>query len=241
MSKKNNEDTSIEENKKNIKSVFISDIHIGCGKNRVNHVLEVLDQYEFENLFLVGDIIDGWALAKRWKWKKSYGHLINKLIKLKSEGKNVVYVAGNHDDFLREFCPLHLSMVDIYEEFIYKDMMIIHGDKFDAILKGKKYLYFLGEYMYRVMIYINMIFPGFSKRAKKITKDKVNYLSDFYNLAINYAKAKRCEKIIVGHTHQQEFRNINGIEYWNCGDFREEARYLIEHNDGTLELMNHED
>lgn len=237
MPKKNNETRPV---RKHIQSIFISDIHIGCGRNKVNSVLEILDKYDFDNLFLVGDIIDGWSLSKRWKWKKSYGKLINKLVELKAEGKNIVYVAGNHDDFLRPFCPLHLSMIDIYEEYIYKDIMVIHGDKFDAILKGKRYLYFLGEHMYKVMIFLNVLFPGFSKRAKKIVKDKVNYLSDFYNLAINYAKAKKCNKIVLGHTHQQEFREINGIQYWNCGDFREDARYLIEHKDGKLELINHE-
>lgn len=238
MSETNDKNTVTRDH---IQSLFISDIHIGCGRNKVNDVLEILDGYEFDNLFLVGDIIDGWALSKQWKWKKSYGKLINKLIELKARGKSVVYVTGNHDDFLREFCPLHLPMMDIYNEFIYKDILLIHGDKFDAILRSKKYLYFLGEHMYKVMIFFNRICPGISKQAKKLVKDKINYLSDFYNLATNYTLSKKCKRIVLGHTHQQEYRLINNIQYWNCGDFREDSRYIIEDLDGKLKLMSHDE
>lgn len=226
------------DSRENIESLFISDIHIGCGNNNIGHVLEILDEYKFNNLFLVGDIIDCWALAKKWRWKKKYGKLINKLIELKKEGVNIVYVLGNHESSVRSFCPLHLAILDIYDEYIYKDILIIHGDKFDTILEKRKYLYYLGDFSYRVLIYLNVLFPNLSRSAKKFAKDRVNYLSDFYNVAAKYTLVKKCRRIVAGHTHFQEKRIVDGVEYWNCGDFREDSSYIVEKLGGNLELRN---
>lgn len=216
----------------------MSDIHIGCGKNNIDNVLEILEEYKFNNLFLVGDIIDCWALAKKWRWKKKYGKLIDKIIELKSEGVTIVYVLGNHESSIRQFCPLRLAVLDIYDEYIYKDMLIIHGDKFDTILENRKYLYYLGDFAYQFLIYLNIFFPKLSRSAKKFAKDKINYLSDFYNVAAKYTLAKKCKKIVLGHTHHQEKRLVDGVEYWNCGDFREDSNYIIENLEGKLELRS---
>jgi UDP-2,3-diacylglucosamine pyrophosphatase LpxH len=216
---------------KSFKSLFISDIHIGAGDNNIKKVNKLLSESKFENLFLVGDIVDGWRLKKKWKWKKAYGEFIKLLQKKKSEGVNITYITGNHDDFLREFTPFDLYLFSVRDEVIYNKTLIIHGDKFDKLIHDKKYLYMLGDYGYNVLIWLDRLFGlngRMSKRVKQYVKTRLNYLNDFYHTAAEYAKRKGCTSIICGHTHMPEHRIINGVEYWNCGDFREGSSYIIE-------------
>lgn len=220
-----------------IKSIFISDTHIGVRHNNVKKLIEVLDMYDFENLFLIGDIIDMTALRKRMFWKKQYGYFIKKLIKL-SEKVNIVYITGNHDYYLREFTPFEFSLCKVVDEYIYGDMLLIHGDKFDTLINKRKYLYMFGDYGYNLVIRLDKMFNFqgcLSKRAKRIAKQASNYLNDFYKTAEKYTLSKDCKKIICGHVHIQEYREMN-VEYYNCGDFRESSTYIIENLDGTLEL-----
>jgi UDP-2,3-diacylglucosamine pyrophosphatase LpxH len=222
-----------------IKSLFISDIHIGCGGNNIDKVVKILDDYEFENLFLLGDIIDGWRLSVKWKWKKSYTKFFKKLIKLKDEGVKIVYVTGNHDEFLRSITPIDIGLCEICDEYIYENRLLIHGDKFDTLIHNKKWLYFFGDKAYNILITIDKIFAlngRLSKRMKKLVKSKINYLSDFYAVAAKYAKFKKCDTIICGHTHMQEEKMIGKIKYYNCGDMRECSCFLIEDLNGKITL-----
>lgn len=227
-----------------IKSLFISDIHIGCGGNNIDKVLEILDDYEFDNLFLLGDIIDGWRLSVKWKWKKSYTKFFKRLLKLKSDGVNIVYITGNHDEFLRPLTPLNIGLCDIYDEYIYEGKLLIHGDKFDVMIHNKKWLYFLGDRAYNILITTDWLFGlkgRLSKRVKQMVKSKMNYLNDFYSVATKYAKAKKCHTIICGHTHIQDFKVVDEVSYYNCGDMRECCCFLIEQLDGELKLKTCED
>lgn len=220
-----------------VKSLFVSDTHIGVKHNNVKRLIEVLEQYEFENLFLVGDIVDMTALRKKMFWKKHYGHLLKKLVKL-SENTNIVYITGNHDHYLRDFTPFEFSLCKVVDEYIYKDILIIHGDKFDTLINKRKYLYMFGDYGYNLVIRLDKVFNfqgGLSKRAKTLAKAASNYLNDFYKTAEKYTIAKNCTKVICGHVHIQEYRKMN-IEYYNCGDFRESQTYIVENLNGTLEL-----
>lgn len=220
-----------------IKSLFISDTHIGVKYNNTKKLLDILESYDFKNLFLVGDIIDMTAMKHGVFWKKHYGQLIKKLIKL-SETTNIIYITGNHDFYLREFTPFEFSSCKIVDEYIYGDTLVIHGDKFDTLISKRKYLYMFGDYGYNLVIRLDRIFNfegGLSKRAKKIAKRASNYFNDFYKTAEKYTILKKCKRIICGHIHIQEYRPM-AVEYYNCGDFRESSTYIIENLDGTFEL-----
>jgi len=223
--------------KHKIKSLFISDIHIGCGHNNISSVLSVLNHYKYDNLYLLGDIVDGWRLRKKWRWKPEYGDFIEKLTELKADGVNVVYITGNHDDFLRKFCPLELNLCTIKNEHIRDGILMIHGDIFDRYIYNKKWIYFFGDFAYNILIFGDRLLRmggTVSKRIKKIVKSKVNYLNDFYSAANAYTKSKKCHTLICGHTHMQEYRELKDIKYFNCGDFREDAEYIIETENGNL-------
>ena len=222
-----------------IKSLFISDIHIGCGGNNIENVVKILDDYEFDNLFLLGDIIDGWRLSVKWKWKKSYTKFFKKLIKLKDSGKKIIYVTGNHDEFLRNVTPINIGLCEICDEYIYDGRLLIHGDKFDTLIHNKKWLYFFGDKAYNILITVDQIFKlngRLSKRVKKMVKQKINYLNDFYSVATKYAKMKKCHTVICGHTHIQEEKVIDDVKYYNCGDMRECSCFLIEDINGNITL-----
>lgn len=219
-----------------VKSLFVSDIHIGVKHNNIKALLEILDEYEFENLFLVGDIIDMTKIAVKPRWKKSYGKFFKKLIDL-SANTNIIYITGNHDHMLREFTPFDIGPFEIVDEYIYKDILLIHGDKFDRLVYQRKWLYMLGSFGYDLMIWLDDTFNMkgvLSKKAKRITKKTSNYLNDFYETARRYTKSKKCSKVVCGHTHMQEWRKIKDICYYNCGDFRESSTYIVERLDGTL-------
>jgi len=213
-------------------SIFISDVHIGT-HNNLKKLNILLNRAEYKNLFLVGDIIDGWQLKKRWRWNKECGKFIETLLKKKEEGVNIIYITGNHDEFLRQFTPFSLYVCHVCDEFVYKDTLIIHGDKFDQLIYKNRFLYVLGDYGYNLLIFFDRIlgFKGrLSKTAKKIVKKKVNYLNDFYTVAKKYTKSKKCNRVICGHVHIHEYRLIDDVEYWNCGDWRESSTYIIEDN-----------
>ena len=225
--------------KKKIRSLIISDIHIGVKYNNAKALLELLDKYEFENLFLVGDIIDMTSMMRRAFWKKAYWKLIKKLVKL-SEDVRIVYITGNHDHLLRSFTPFKTGICEVVDEFTYGDTLLIHGDKFDRLMYKRRYLYWLGDIGYNLVIWCDKwccLGGRLSKKAKRIVKKASNYLNDFYTLAVKYTQKRDCKRIICGHTHHQERRNIEGIEYLNCGDFRESTDYIVEDYDGNFTLM----
>jgi UDP-2,3-diacylglucosamine pyrophosphatase LpxH len=226
--------------KRHIKSLFVSDIHIGTKHNNAKKLLRVLESYEFENLFLVGDIIDLTALNKKPRWKKSYGKLLRLIIEL-SRKTNIIYVTGNHDFYLREWTPFTTEIGFVCDEYQYGDRLIIHGDKFDTLIYKKRWLYGLGSWAYETIITLDRLFHfdgGLSRRGKKMVKKAVNYLNDFYETARVYTKRRQCTTVICGHTHMQEYRQLDGVEYYNCGDFREGCDYLIEELDGSLHLID---
>jgi UDP-2,3-diacylglucosamine pyrophosphatase LpxH len=223
-----------------IESLFISDLHLGVKYNNIHLLVNILNKYKFKNLFLVGDIIDFWALSKKPRWKKSYNSFIKKIIEL-SKTTNIFYITGNHDDVLRMFCPIKNSAIEVHNEYIYKNILVIHGDKFDQLIYSHRWLYFMGEYGYNLLIFLDRFLKlngSLSKKAKKIVKNASNYLNDFYNAAEKYTLSRKCDTIVCGHTHIQEYQKLNNkVDYYNCGDFRESCDYIIEDKGGKLHLL----
>lgn len=233
--------------KERVTSLFLSDIHIGVSENNAKSAIEILEMYEFDNLFLVGDIIDIKELRKRWRWNFASTEFIHKIIKI-SNKKNVIYITGNHERGFFDNLPDSGLPIKFCREIVYRDILITHGDQFDMIIGNWKWVYSLGDFGYNLSIRLNYIINrirktfGFgeyslSKSLKKIVKKSINYLSNFHLAAINYAKYNKCNKIICGHTHMQESFLINGIQYINCGDLRQDKNYLIEDLNGEIVLM----
>lgn len=232
-----------------IKNLYLSDIHLGCKENNAFEALKILDLYDFEKLFLVGDILDIKELKKIKKLNSIEIAFIKKVLDT-SKKKKVIYIQGNHErDFFQTFEYHNISFC---KEYIENGKLIIHGDLFDNIIGRWKFLYSIGSIGYDLSINFDEKITfckkklGFKKSSKlskflkKIVKNSVNYLSDFHNTAISYAKYKNCNIIICGHTHQQEIFAKDQVTYINCGDLRQDMTYVIEKLNGDFELKNHE-
>ncbi|MEA2111559.1 MAG: UDP-2,3-diacylglucosamine diphosphatase [Campylobacterota bacterium] len=238
------------------KSVFISDIHLGTNFSKAEDFLDFLKNTECENLYLVGDIIDGWAIKRKLKWKQSHSDVIQKVLRIARKGTNVYFVAGNHDEFLRPFLPLVLgNNLYVANEFSYealngKKYFITHGDFFDSITMTKKWLAILGDIGYDFLLYVNVILAyvrrkmgikkywSLSKYVKDNIKSSVSFITDFETVLAKHAKHHGYDGVICGHIHKAQHRQINDIEYLNCGDWVESCSAVVEKQDGSFSVVN---
>jgi UDP-2,3-diacylglucosamine pyrophosphatase LpxH len=238
------------------KSIFISDIHLGTKYSKTEKLLSFMRENESENLYLVGDIIDGWAMKRKIKWVQSHSDVIQKLLRKARKGTEVYYITGNHDEFLRPFLPVVLGdKIHILNEIKYdsingKIYYITHGDFFDSITMTKKWLSLLGDISYEVLLHLNdpinkvrklcgiNRYWSLSKYMKDNVKSSVNFISDFENVLASYAKKYEYDGIICGHIHKAEIRKIEDIEYMNCGDWVESCTALVETYDGVWKIID---
>jgi UDP-2,3-diacylglucosamine pyrophosphatase LpxH len=238
------------------KSIFISDIHLGTRFSKAKTLLNFLKHNESENLILVGDIIDGWAIKRKFVWPQTHSDVIQKVLKKARKGTNVTFITGNHDEFLRPFVPLILGdSLNISNELEYKALngkkyYITHGDFFDSITMTKKWLAILGDYGYDLLLHLNSVlnfirkkigikkYWSLSKYIKDNVKSSVSFISDFESVLSNHAKNKGYDGIICGHIHKAEIRYIDEIEYLNCGDWVESCTAIVETFDGEFKIIN---
>jgi UDP-2,3-diacylglucosamine pyrophosphatase LpxH len=243
------------------KSIFISDVHLGTKYSKTEKLLSFMRKNESENLYLVGDIIDGWALKRKIKWAQSHSDVIQKLLRKARKGTEVYYITGNHDDFLRPFLPvvlgerIHILNEAEYDAINGKKYYITHGDFFDSITMTKKWLSILGDYSYEILLHLNdpinrirkicgiNRYWSLSKYMKDNVKSSVNFITDFENVLAQYAKTNKYNGIICGHIHKAEIRKIGDIDYMNCGDWVESCTALVETYEGEwkiIEWLNYE-
>ncbi|RXJ77185.1 UDP-2,3-diacylglucosamine hydrolase [Arcobacter sp. F155] len=238
------------------KSIFISDVHLGTKHSNTKMLLDFFKHNDSENLFLVGDIIDGWAIKRKFIWPQTHSDVIQKILKKARKGCKVTFITGNHDEFLRPFVPLILGdSLDIKNELEYKSLkgkkyLVTHGDFFDSITMTKKWLAILGDYGYDLLLNVNQVLNYFrnklgiksrwslSKYVKDNVKSSVSFITDFEDTLANHAKHKQYDGIICGHIHKAEIRNIDTIEYLNCGDWVESCTAVVETFEGEFKIIN---
>lgn len=238
------------------KSIFISDVHLGTRFSKAKKLLNFLKHNESENLILVGDIIDGWAIKRKFVWPQTHSDVIQKVLKKARKGTNVYFITGNHDEFIRPFVPLVLGdSLNISNELDYqgingKKYYITHGDFFDSITMTKKWLAILGDYGYDLLLYLNAAlnfirqklgikkYWSLSKYVKDSVKSSVSFINDFESVLSTHAKNKGYDGIICGHIHKAEIRDIDGIEYLNCGDWVENCTAIVETFDGEFKIID---
>jgi UDP-2,3-diacylglucosamine pyrophosphatase LpxH len=214
-----------------IESLFLSDIHLGSKGSNSDLVLKILKKYEPEYLFLVGDIIDGWLLKRRFRWKQSDTNVIRKILSYSKNGTKVIYITGNHDDFLREYSDLNFGNIEICLEYKYKNVFITHGDLYDGVIK-LKWLGVLGSFGYDLAISVDRFLKkiGYKRSLSKFLKDKVKeavkFITSFENELVRQAKKRECDVVICGHIHNPEDKTINNVRYLNCGDWIENNTYI---------------
>ena len=238
------------------KSICISDIHLGTRFSKAKVLLNFLKHNESDQLILVGDIIDGWAIKRKLIWPQEHSDVIQKILKKAKKGTKVTFITGNHDEFLRPFVPLLLGdSVSIANELEYvainkKKYYITHGDFFDSITMTKKWLAILGDYGYDLLLHLNVVlnflrkrigikkYWSLSKYVKDNVKSSVSFISDFEAVLSTHAKNKGYDGIICGHIHKAEIRDIEDIEYLNCGDWVESCTAIVETYEGEFKIIN---
>lgn len=216
-----------------IKSLFISDVHLGSKGSKASDLLDMLKQYEPEYLFIVGDFIDGWILKKRHYWSQDFTNVIRKILSYTKKGTQVIYITGNHDDFLRQYTPIDLGdNIKIVDEYIWKNYYITHGDLYDGIV-SLKWLGVLGSIGYEIAIAIDHFMKrlgykrSLSKYLKKRVKNAVKFITDFESQLVYQTIERECKGVIAGHIHTPADKWIKNTHYLNCGDWIENNSYII--------------
>jgi len=229
---------------KKIKALFLSDIHLGSQGSNAEGVLEVLKQYEPEHLFLVGDIIDGWVLKRRFHWPQSHTNVIRKILSYSKNGTHIVYIPGNHDEFMRNYTEAQFGNIEVQNEYQFEGIFLTHGDLYDGIVK-LNWLGVLGSYGYEVAIWIDRGLKriGYKRSLSRWLKDKVKqavkFITDFEKQVVWQASHRGCHTVICGHIHKAEDKPVGGIRYMNTGDWVESYTYIVMDGDGKLKVKHH--
>jgi UDP-2,3-diacylglucosamine pyrophosphatase LpxH len=239
------------------KSIFISDIHLGTSHSKASLLLDLFKKIKFENLYLIGDIVDLWALNSHWYWDKYHGKVIEKILKY-SRKRNVKYILGNHDMVFREL--LHKNFfqfgeVELMDHLVYdsvhgKKFLVIHGDQFDGFLRNLGWLYHLGDKTYDLVVYVNTIYNklrkffgkeywSLARYLKSKVKTALSNITKFETIMVEYTKHHAVHGVICGHTHTPGIKTIDSIIYMNDGDWVDSCTFIAESIDGNFLLLDH--
>ncbi len=239
---------------KRLRTLFLSDIHLGTRGCQADALLDFLKHYDADTIFLVGDIVDGWRLKQSWNWPQSHNDVVQKLLRKARKGTRIVYIPGNHDEFMRDYDGSNFGGVEIHEEAFHtcadgRKMLLMHGDKFDTIVRNVRWLALLGDHAYDFAIWLNghiarvrrnfgLPYWSFSQWSKQKVKRAVSFIAAFEDSVINDARRHGADIVICGHIHKATIRQSGGITYMNTGDWVESCTAIVEHDDGRLELIN---
>lgn len=238
---------------RHFRTLFISDVHLGARGSQAERLLDFLRVHDADTIYLVGDIIDGWALKSHWHWPQSHNDFVQKILRRVRKGARVFYIPGNHDEFLRSYYGTHFGGIDVVEQAIHqgfdgKRYLVIHGDMFDLVVQNARWLAHLGDKAYDFAIQMNRLVNAFrrmfgssywslSQWAKLKVKNAVNYIGAFEQTLAAEARRHDAEGVICGHIHYAVIRDYDGIRYMNCGDWVESCTALAEHHDGRFEIL----
>ncbi len=237
-----------------LRAIFISDLHIGTPGFQAEALLDFLKAHPSDMLYLVGDIVDGWQLRRRWFWPQSHNDVVQKLLRRARKGCRVIYVPGNHDEFARHFVGHAFGGVEVFHETSHTTaaglkLWVVHGDYFDGVIQCAKWLAYVGDWLYELTLKINrhlnslrarmgLDYWSLSAYLKLKVKKAVNFISDFEVAVAQEARRRGFDGVVCGHIHHAEICDVNGILYCNDGDWVESRTALVEHGDGRLEILH---
>ncbi len=236
------------------RTVWISDVHLGTRGCNAQMLIDFLDHVDSDTMYLVGDIIDGWRLKKKFYWPAAHNDIVWRILKRAKRGTRIVYIPGNHDEMFRQFSGLNFGGVEIRRAAFHdtadgKRLMVLHGDEFDTIMLAHRWLAFVGDTLYHLLMSLNigvnwvrqrfgLSYWSLSKMAKHKVKNAVEFISRFEELVARAAAERGVDGVVCGHIHTAEIRQIGGVEYYNDGDWVEGCTALVEHFDGRMEVLH---
>lgn len=238
-----------------VRTLFLSDMHLGTKGCQAAMLLGFLRDYDADEIYLVGDIVDGWQLKSGWYWPQSHNDVVQKLLRKVRKGTNVVYVPGNHDEFLRDYIGMTFGGVEVAESRIHtgadgRRYLVIHGDQFDMVVRHARWLAHLGDGAYSLALFVNtglnkvrrrlgLSYWSLSAWAKLRVKNAVNFIGKFEEFLAAEAKRHGADGVVCGHIHHAANRDIDGLRYLNTGDWVESCTAIAEHYDGTMEVLHY--
>jgi UDP-2,3-diacylglucosamine pyrophosphatase LpxH len=238
---------------RHFRALFLSDIHLGTRGCQADMLLDFLKAHDAETIYLVGDVVDGWRLKRNWYWPQEHNDVVQKLLRKARKGARIIYVPGNHDEFLRNYFGTHFGGIDVRDTAIHQTaddrrLLVIHGDQFDVVVRHARWLAFFGDWAYGAALALNTYFNllrrklGFpywslSAWAKLQVKNAVNFIGAFEAALAAEAERQGANGVICGHIHHAVVREIDSVTYMNCGDWVESCTALAENHDGTFQLI----
>ena len=240
--------------KRKFRTVWISDVHLGTRGCNALLLLDFLQSIECGTLYLVGDILDGWRLRKGWYWPDAHNEVVRRVLKMAHRDTRVVFIAGNHDEMLRPYAGMTFGGIELALEAIHvtadnRRLLVTHGDAFDGVVLYARWLAFLGDKAYGILLRANVAFnavrralrlPYWSLSAylKRRVKNAVQYVSSFEEAVAHEAMLRGVDGVVCGHIHCAEIRQLGTVTYYNDGDWVESCTALVEERDGAMRLLD---
>ena len=240
--------------KMKLRTVWISDVHLGTAGCQAGLLSDFLHSIECDTLYLVGDIVDGWRLRKGWYWPDQHNEVIRRVLKMAHRGTRVIYIPGNHDEMFRDYAGLSFGGVEVQLEAIHttadgRNLLVTHGDAFDGIVLYARWLAFLGDQAYTLLLKANIILNAVRRRfnmpywslssyLKMRVKNAVQYIGQYEEVVAREAAQRGVEGVVCGHIHCAEIRQFGSITYYNDGDWVESCTALTEAKDGTMSIID---
>ncbi|MGI9086644.1 MAG: UDP-2,3-diacylglucosamine diphosphatase [Chthoniobacterales bacterium] len=236
-----------------LRAAWVSDLHLGTRTSNARAFLRFLREHEFETLYIVGDLIDVWSLQRGIFWPQEHNDVIQKILRAARKGTRVIYIPGNHDEFVARFAGVY-GHISIQKEAIHttadgRRILVIHGHELDAVVQNVRWLAFLGDVGYQFLLSLNpainfvrrlfgQSYWSLSAYAKRRVKDAVNFIGEFEKAIVRYAERFEVDAVLCGHIHNAAIRKIGAVTYYNCGDWVETCSALVEDESGEIELLN---
>lgn len=237
-----------------VRSIFISDVHLGTRSCQAERLLDFLRSFQSEYLFLVGDIVDFWHMSRSIQWSAAQNTVVQKVLRRARHGERVIFIPGNHDEALRNYVGTSFGDIEVQEDYIHttadgKKFLLVHGDAFDQVTRYHRWVAVLGDMGYNLLVRINLFLswcrrllriPGYwslAGYAKRKIKSALQFIYDFESSVVHAARELDLDGVICGHIHWAAIREVDGMMYVNCGDWVDSCTAIVEHLDGRLELI----
>ncbi len=237
-----------------VRTLFLSDIHLGTRACQAERLVDFLREYSAEQTCLIGDIVDFWSMSRGICWTSAQNTVVQKLLRRARHGERIVFIPGNHDEALRDYCDTAFGNIEVVSEKVHQTadgrrFLLIHGDVFDQVTRHHRWVALLGDKAYDLLVRLNHWLSWGRRKlgisgywslagyAKRKVKTALNFIFDFEESAIRHARERGLDGVICGHIHWAQIRDIGGLTYVNCGDWVDSCTAIVEHLDGRLELV----
>jgi UDP-2,3-diacylglucosamine pyrophosphatase LpxH len=244
----------LDTQKTHYRTIFLSDIHLGTKGCQADKLLSFLKQHSCDRLYLVGDIVDGWRMRSQVYWPQSHSNVVRRFLTLTKRGTKLVYVTGNHDEFLRRYSDLAIGNVELVDEAEHdtldgRRLLVVHGDQFDVVTRYHRWIAFLGDVGYTALLEVNRWLNVLRSRLgygywslsafiKHRVKRAVSFISEYEEAILHQCRKEGYDGVVCGHIHHAEISEVQGLTYMNCGDWVESCTALVEDLDGNFHILD---